>query len=102
MTSFLSRIWLRRESISRSIGDLPNAVVNAVLIGYFDCGAAGRAGKQRVDSAGIFIKHEQQFKVGAGSAKQVEAVCLGFGQGLLMAIYDFRRVVFDASERDEA
>ena len=64
--------------------------------------ARSGGGEQGIDLAGIFVKQEKLLVVGAGGAKQVEAVGLRLGQSLLVAEDDFRGIVFNAAESDES
>ena len=87
----------------KRIGDLPDAVNDAVFIFYRDIrDCSGGSGEKGFDPSGILIEHENLAEVGAGGAQQIEAVGLGFGQGLLVAEDDAGGIVFDATESDEA
>ena len=89
---------------ARRVGDLPEAVHGAVLVG--DLGqrrGCGRLVEQRVDGAvGVGVQHEELAEVRVGVAQQLQAVLLGPGERLLVAVDDAGGVVLDAAERDEA
>ena len=55
------------------VGDSPDAVVNAVLVGDLS-GGAGLLSQQGVDLSGVVIKHENLAEVRAGGSKEIEAV----------------------------
>src|SRR5436190_1088523 len=51
---------------------------------------------------GIAVQHENLAEMGAGRAKQIEAVCFRLGEGLFMAEDNVRRVVLDPAKGDES
>ena len=66
-------------------------------------GAAADSVEQGVDGAGgIGVEHEELAEVGVGVAEEFEAVLLGAGEGLLVAVDDAHGVVLDGAEGDEA
>ena len=101
MMSFLSRMAARTESISARIGDLPDAMDDAIFVGDGDIGICG-SGEQGFDLAGIFVEHENLAEMGAGGAEQVEAIGFGLGEGLFVAEDDTGGIVLDAAQGDEA
>ncbi len=85
-------------------GNLPHAVYGAVLVGHL--GQRRRPGgfiEQGVHGAGgVGIEHEDLAEVGVGVAQQLEAVLLGAGEGLLVAVNHAGGIVLHRSQRDEA
>src|SRR3974390_377936 len=84
------------------IGNLPDAVSDAVFVDDID-GGRGRLGgvEGGIDLPGVFIEKEELLVVDTGGAEQVEAVGLGLGQGLLVAVDDLGSVVLNTAARDE-
>ncbi len=98
------------------VGDLPDAVDDAVLVGDFEVRGAGvfeltAAGVLvPFDSedqlfggeGGVGVEHVDLLAVGAGGLEEGEAVGLVLGEGLLVAVDDLFGVVVEVAEGDEA
>ena len=99
---FVAHLFLNRRNHA-GIGNLPDPVDDAVFVGHIDGGSGVRSGREQgIDLAGIFVEQEKLLVVGTGSAKQVEAVGLGFGESLLVAEDDLGGIILDAAQSDES
>jgi hypothetical protein len=98
-----------------SIGDLPDAMDDAIFVGDLDVDvfifvvpalvvlALVLVGIELgVHFAGSAVEHEDLAEVGASRAQQVEAIGFGLGQGLFVAENDMGGILLDATEADEA
>ena len=84
------------------IGDAPELVKNAVFVCDFDFGGTVVVIENLVDAARrIRIEHEYLAKMGMRGFEQIEAVALGFGEGLLMAENDLFRIIVQLAESNE-
>ena len=86
------------------IGDGPQPVPGLVFVQNVEHGHAGRGFRQQlIDRAfAIRVQHENLPEVSARVAQQLQAVFLGTGQRLLVAIHHARRVILHFAEPDEA
>ena len=92
------------------VGELPDAVDDAVLVGDGEVGrvvvVAVRAGAFEDEffggEGGVGVEHVDLLAVGAGGLEEGEAVGLVLGEGLLVAVDDLVGVVVEVAEGDEA
>ena len=76
---------------------------DAVFIADIDIGAGGSGWiEEGIHLSRTAVEHENLAKVGAGGAKQVEAVRLGLGEGLLVPEDDACRIVLDPAQANKA
>jgi len=91
------------EADCGGIDDAPEAVQDAVLVGYLGFSGAVAVVQYLLHAAGgVRVEHENLAKVGSGGFEQVEPVAFGLGEGLLVAKDDMLFVVMELAEGDEA
>jgi len=79
----------------------PQRMDDSVFIGNGDF-RARVGGEQGIDLPGILIKHEDLAEVRPRGPQQIEAVGLGFRQGLLVAKDYAGGIILDAAQSDKA
>ena len=93
------------------VGELPDAVDDAVLVGDGEVGGWRRVLRVFAVRAedeffggegGVGVEHVDLLAVGAGGLEEGEAVGLVLGEGLLVAVDDLVGVVVEVAEGDEA
>ena len=81
------------------IGNTPEAVLDSVLVAE----SGGGLVWEFADGIGVaFVKHEDLAAVGAGGAKEIEAVGFRLGERLFVAVDDVVGVVLKTKESDES
>ena len=111
--SMLTKVIIMAASGKAGVGELPDAVNYAVLVGYCQVGgvcveifrASGFVGSEDEffgGEGGIGVEHVDLLAVGAGGLEEGEAVGLVLGKGLLVAVDDLCGVIVEVAEGDEA
>ncbi len=84
------------------VGEFPDAMLDAVLVGDFELGrGAGLKDGSFGGEGGVGVEHVDLLAVGAGGFEEGEAVGLVLGESLLVAVDDFVGVVVELAEADE-
>ena len=86
-----------------SIGELPDAVQDAVFVADFEVGWVAGSEEELFGGEGwVGVEHIDLLAVGAGGFEEGETVGFVLGEGLLVAVDDVVGVVVEVAEGDEA